>query len=69
MKLGSLTFKDNYGKTYPFGVYSKNTRFKAVVAIYAFLTTYSISGKRPISAHDLTIITSGTRPPDLGSRR
>lgn len=39
MKLGSLTFKDNYGKTYPFGVYSKNTRFKAVVAIYAFLTT------------------------------
>ena len=39
MKLGSLTFKDNYGKTYPFGVYSKNTRFKAVVAIYAFLPT------------------------------
>lgn len=39
MKLGSLTFKDNYGKTYPFGVYSKNTRFKAVAAIYAFLTS------------------------------
>ena len=37
MKLGSLTFKDNYGKTYPFGVYSKNTRFKEGLSKCQFL--------------------------------